>query len=60
MPNQVKISFLNELEKRYGKLKKLPNSLSLFEIGDGVCRIYIRYSKFTVETNHFMEFAKKI
>ena len=45
MPNQVKISFLNELEKRYGKLKKLPNSLSLFEIGDGVCRIYIRYSK---------------
>jgi hypothetical protein len=45
MPNQVKISFLIELEKRYGKLKKLPNSLSLFEIGDGVCRIYIRYSK---------------
>ena len=45
MPNQVKINFLKNLGERYGKLKKLPNSLSLFEIGDGVCRVYIRYSK---------------
>ena len=45
MPNQIKISFLNELEKRYGKLKKLPDSLSLFDLGEGSLRIYIRYSK---------------
>ncbi|HNB56948.1 MAG TPA: hypothetical protein PKV06_08250, partial [bacterium] len=45
MPNQLKIGFLKSLEARFGKLKKLPNSLSLFEIGDGLCRIYIRYSK---------------
>lgn len=45
MPNQIKINFLNNLKKRFGNLKKLPNSLSLFEIGDGLCRIYIRYSK---------------
>lgn len=45
MPNQIKISFLNELERRYGKLKKLPDSLSLFDLGEGSLRIYIRYSK---------------
>jgi len=45
MPNQVKIDFLNSLGNRFGKLKKLSGSLSLFEIGDGLCRIYIRYSK---------------
>ena len=45
MPNPYKVEFLNDLKKRYGNLKKLPNSLSLFEIGEGLCRIYIRYSK---------------
>lgn len=45
MPNHVKNSFLNELEERYGKLKKLPKSLSLFDVADGSLRIYIRYSK---------------
>lgn len=45
MPNQVKISFLSELEKRYGKLKKLTGSLSLFDLGENSLRIYIRYSK---------------
>ena len=45
MPNQVKMSFLNELEERYGKLKKLPNSLSLFDVAEGSSRIYVRYSK---------------
>lgn len=59
MPNQVKISFLNELEKRYGKLKKLPNSLSLFEIGDGVCRIYIRYSKVHSRNQSFYGIRKE-
>ncbi len=45
MPNLVKISFLNELKKKYGNLKKLSNSLSLYELGDSSIRIYIRYSK---------------
>ncbi len=45
MPNLVKQDFLKQLEARFGKLKKLPNSLSLFEIGDGQARIYYRYSK---------------
>ncbi len=45
MPNLYKTSFLEQLTTRYGKPKKLPGSLSLFEIGDGLARIYIRYSK---------------
>lgn len=45
MANLTKIAFLGELTKRYGKPKQLPGSLSLFEIGDGLARIYIRYSK---------------
>ena len=45
MPNQTKISFLDELKKRYGNLKKLSSSLSMFDIGDRSLRIYIRYSK---------------
>lgn len=45
MPNLAKTPFLEELSKRYGHLKRLENSRSLFEIGDGSARIYIRYSK---------------
>ena len=45
MPNQFKIEFLKQLEKRFGKPKRLPNSQSLLEIGDGLARIYVRYSK---------------
>ncbi len=45
MPNPFKTSFLEQLAKQYGKPKKLSGSLSLFEIGDGLARIYIRYSK---------------
>lgn len=45
MANQVKIDFLAALQERFGKTKKLPYSLSLFEIGDGLCRVYVRYSK---------------
>jgi hypothetical protein len=36
---------MDELKKRFGLLVKLPNSNSLYEIGQGTCRIYIRYSK---------------
>ena len=45
MANPVKTAFLDELSKRFGKPKQLSGSLSLFEIGDGAARIYIRYSK---------------
>jgi len=45
MPNIYKINFLDHLQKEFGEIKKLPNSQSLFEIGDGLSRIYIRYSK---------------
>ena len=45
MPNAVKKSFLEELERRYGKLKKLGKGYSLYELCDGAARIYIRFSK---------------
>ncbi|MCI0520824.1 MAG: hypothetical protein L0Z70_11305, partial [Chloroflexi bacterium] len=45
MPNQYKTEILKQLADRYGPLRKLGNSLSLFEIGEGVVRIYVRYSK---------------
>lgn len=45
MSNPVKIKFLEQLRNRYGKPKQLAGSLSLFEIGNGLARLYIRYSK---------------
>jgi len=43
--NDVKRKFLAELSRKFGTLRKLANSLSLYEVGDGLARIYIRYSK---------------
>jgi hypothetical protein len=45
MANETKADFLEELSQRYGSIRKLENSLSLYEVGDGGARIYIRYSK---------------
>jgi hypothetical protein len=45
MANKTKTAFLRELAKRYGSLRKLERSQSLYEIGDGAARVYIRYSK---------------
>lgn len=45
MANLVKASFLAEVKKRYGNLRKLSDSLSLFDVGDNAIRIYIRYSR---------------
>jgi len=45
MANETKRSFLKELNNRYGSLRKLERSQSLFEIGDSAVRVYIRYSK---------------
>lgn len=53
MPNPFKKTFLDELTKKYGKPKQLSGSLSLFEIGDSIARIYIRYSKIHNENRSF-------
>ncbi|MFH0813832.1 MAG: hypothetical protein V2A69_13500 [Pseudomonadota bacterium] len=45
MANPIKVTFLEQLRSKYGKPKQLPGSLSLFEIGGGLARLYIRYSK---------------
>jgi hypothetical protein len=45
MANLYKTFFLEQLTSKYGKPRKLPGSLSLFEIANGLVRVYIRYSK---------------
>ena len=30
---------------RYGELRRMEKSQSLYEVGNGACRVYIRYSK---------------
>lgn len=45
MANDVKLNFLKILKERYGTLRKLDRTLSLYVIGQDAARIYIRYSK---------------
>ena len=45
MANKIKATFLEELAKRYGSIRKLERSQSLYEIGEGAARVYVRYSK---------------
>lgn len=45
MPNLVKEDFLSQLRQKFGAISKLPNSNSLYDVGSGIVRIYIRYSK---------------
>ncbi len=45
MANETKRFFLKELTRRFGTLRRLGNSQSLFEMGNGAARIYVRYSK---------------
>lgn len=45
MANGTKTDFLAALSKRYGSIRKLEKSLSLYEVGEGAARVYIRYSK---------------
>ncbi len=49
MPNLTKASFLSELERRFGETRKLTSSLSLYEVSDGLLRVYVRYSKIHAE-----------
>lgn len=45
MPNLYKPGVLQALERRFGQLRKIKGSESLFVIGEDAARIYIRYSK---------------
>ena len=45
MESTARSDFLNALQARYGPLARLPGSRSMFEIGDGVARVYLRYSR---------------
>jgi hypothetical protein len=59
MANPFKAAFLEGLSKRFGKPKQLPGSLSLFEIGDGAARIYVRYSKIHSRNKSFYGLRKE-
>jgi hypothetical protein len=45
MANPTKFKILGDLRKRFGNVRKLKGSESLFVIGDEAARIYFRYSK---------------
>jgi hypothetical protein len=45
MPNATKDQFLKDLKSKFGSIKKLPGSLSLYELEGRNVLIYIRYSK---------------
>jgi|GEM_PF-6671772 len=45
MANNKKPEFLQELQNRFGKIKKFGDSQSLFRIRGSNIRVYIRYSK---------------
>jgi len=45
MPNVVKSNFLDELKTRFGDPRRIGTSKSLFVLGDGAARVYVRYSK---------------
>jgi hypothetical protein len=45
MTKEAKAVFLGELSRRCGSLRKLDGSDSLYEIGGGIARVYIRYSR---------------
>ena len=44
MANPIRDTFLSTLTRQIGKVRKLPRTQSLYDIGNGA-RIYIRYSK---------------
>ncbi len=59
MAGLIKSSFLKELKERLGNFKKLSNSLSLFEVGNSLCRIYTRYSKIHSRNQAFYGIRKE-
>ena len=59
MANVTKAAFLEELTKRYGNVHKLPRSLSLYDLGEGAGRVYIRYSRVHSPGRTFYGLRKK-
>ncbi|MFA7237511.1 MAG: hypothetical protein WC058_11660 [Phycisphaeraceae bacterium] len=53
MPNLHKANLLQQLQERFGELRKMPESQSLFIIGEDAARIYYRYSKLHDERRTF-------
>ena len=53
MPSSTKQEFLSKLKDRYGQIKKLPGSLSLFDLEEVNVRIYVRYSKIHARNQTF-------
>jgi hypothetical protein len=45
MPNLHKANLLESLRDRFGELRKLSGSESLFTVGDDAAWLYVRYSK---------------
>ena len=45
MPKEITKKFLDDVVERFGVIKKLGTGQSLYEVGNGAARIYIRYSK---------------
>jgi hypothetical protein len=45
VPNEHKQSLVQQLGGRFGELRRLPGSKSLFAIGEGDARIYLRHSR---------------
>ena len=58
MANLLKPQLLDSLRSRYGNIRKLDGSQSLYELGDGAARIYIRYSKLHRENQAFYGLRK--
>lgn len=59
MPNLSKPILIDELKRRYGSIRKLDASQSLYEIGEGAGRVYIRYSKLHQGTQGFYGLRKE-
>jgi hypothetical protein len=53
MANARKETFLEELRTRCGALRKLNKSQSLYEVENGSCLVYIRYSKVHARNSTF-------
>jgi hypothetical protein len=57
MPNEAKRRLLDDLQRRFGPITKLPASQSLYEIGSRG-RIYVRYSKLHPDERTFYGLRK--
>ena len=59
MANVTKAAFIEELKQWYGNIHKLPHSLSLYDLGEGAGRIYVRYSRVHSSGRTFYGLRKK-